>query len=350
MKKLLVFCCMVLAGVCIAGAFLIPTNEAESVPTEIGQDGILTSLEVKEYVSLPVIEALSVKESDLADFGTDTQEGTAGEDRGEEDGTIAESTEAEGTQEEAAFRELLRTAKTADNLKKGMTAIMDITVSQDESYIGQFTEYPLCLDDQVPEILKEQLDGASAGETVAADGIRFDGMENVDITATIKAVYDIPYPVTDAYMQAHTDYGSFSELITALERNEYIQDQEGVRERAVMNLIPYTMSLTTFAEPPESIVKNEMDILSNENSVQYKDARQSVQKILFLKAMLEKYPVVPEKEMTERMDSSLNNGNSEAGQAGMEDITSDIYRRERELYLSFEEDVTSYLYKVITIE
>lgn len=331
MKKIAVLLLFGLAAGCIVSAILLPSKtETPTVNTDhSNRELTLDNVDVNAYVSLPVFQSMEVSADTLANWNSNS-----------ENISDQEIQETGSSEELAAFKILTQTARSAPVAQENMTVISDVTLSKENTFIDQFADIPVCINDNLPKEICDNLIGCKSGDTCTVLGVKsFMDIENIDVTIIVKDIFDIPYPVTDQYMKKNTEYNSFSEFVSTLELDQHTQIQSDIRDKVMENLIPYTMSLATFVEPPEQMIKMEMDILKKDNSqIQYEDARQSLKHILYLKAIIEKYEVMPEIELKER---------SSQFDSELDDI--DGYEKMREKYLSFEQDIMYYLLKTIKI-
>lgn len=118
------------------------------------------------------------------------------------------------------------------------------------------------------------------------------------------------------------------------------QTRESLRQETMDNLIGYSMDQTTFMELPESLYDQEFEVLRKADSgVQFEDAIESLKKVFFIAAVLDRYSLANEKERY-RIVNKYEEQHS---------LELEGYEEERMSYLLLEEEVNNYLYKIIHI-
>ena len=320
MKKFFVFLCFSFALLLVCGAVLLSIQEPQTSNVQSAAPEVITDLDTAAYVSLPAIEMLQYTEE-----GTDTEA-------------------VSNDYEQAAIDQLFATAKKLDAVTDDCTVICDCMVSKDGNYIKEMTDYPLSIDSDLPDTVRDNLTGKTAGETITIQDVEgFEDVEEpgIDLMVTVKQVLGIPYPVTDNYMKKNTEYQSFSDMVRQLAGGDDRAERQNTRQSTISSLLDYVVSLTTFVDFPDVILKQELEVVRSQvdPNAQYEDARESLKKIMCIKAILETHDVIPEEEEQERWQEYLETDGS----------TLQPYEQSRERYLIFEEDVINYLYKVIEI-
>lgn len=293
----------------------VPKNEEYYEKQNVAVSPLLLSeVHMPDYVSLPIFEGMDIEE--------------------------ASNVDDEESARAAAYEELLRTAGKLTEPSGDCTAVCDITVSRANLFIESLSDYPLGLQKDIgkkaADFLKE-----NPGETsIRLEHVTFNHFEDVNLDITVKGIYDIPEPVSDKYMKEHTEYDSFSSMVSSLIKNDLDQTRESLRQETMDNLIGYSMDQTTFMELPESLYDQEFEVLRKADSgVQFEDAKESLKKVFFIAAVLDRYSLADEQERF-RIVNKYEEQHS---------LELEGYEEERMSYLLLEEEVNNYLYKIIHI-
>lgn len=294
-------------------------RQTQSAAPEQAQT-LLSQVPVKSYVSLPAsFQAIRIQE------------------------TVPTSDVTEDNVNDVMYDTLLDSAQSLDVVQDGCMVVMDFTITQGGTFMTRESDYRYGVSQKASgDTIFHALDGIPNGSTVRAENVDFDGYEDCTVDMTINHIYAMPYPVTDEYVRQNTQYGSIQEMRQALIANGKGQLKEQARQETLASLIDESMKQTTFVTPPKSLVMQELSVLQKTNpTATYTDAEQSTYRLLFIKAMIDKYSLATDDEMEARLESEIDENTRNA----MSD-----YEKEREKYLLFEDDVTNYIYKNVQIE
>lgn len=321
MKNFFVFLCFTFALLLVGGAVLISLQDPQTVNVQSAAPDEVTDLSTAAYVSLPAIETLQYAEEQATDIRNGSDD-----------------------YEQAALDQLFAAARKLDTVADGCTVICDCMVSKDGNYIKEMDDYPLGIDGSLDDAVYDNLIDRTIGETVTVQDVAgFEDLEEtgMDLMITIKQILDIPYPVTDNYMKNNTEYQSFTDMVQQMAGGEDRAERQSARESTISSLLDYVVSHTTYVDFPDAILKQELEVIRKEEypDAQYEDARDSLKRIMCIKAIIETHNVIPKEEEEERWQEYLaKEGNGLSP-----------YELSRERYLIFEDDVINYLYKVIEI-
>lgn len=320
MKKFLI-CLFLLGGCafCAAGMLISSYSPLTNTESEGASSPTLYSqINVNDYVSLPVLEGLSVTEASV------------------EEGTLDWE-----TAEEQATQTILGTASELSSAAKNCTLSVNLTISKDGEFIEEHSDYLIGYgSEDLPEALEESLEGISAGETIQSLSVdSYLGHNNVDLTIQINKIYALQYPFTDDYIKNHTEYSTLEEMIRALIRNSEDEERSSQLESTLDGLLDAVLEKTTFTKIPSSLCDEELAVLNEDGEDHYySEAETSVKRILLIKSINTRYSLVSESEAESRLNSWLDENG---------DVSE--YVSERQKILLCEDDVVNYLYKTIEI-
>ena len=315
MKKFVVFMCFTLGIGALAAAILMQKIEPTIVDPEMTvskQPKLLSEIDVTDYVSLPVLESVSIHET-------------------------YEIPEKDA--EKAALDRLLVTAKKLNVIEGECTAFLDMTISSKDEFINSEVNKPFYVSRNSNKALTEALSGKATGDFVKVNDVEYQPYGTVDIQMTVRDIYAMPYPVTDDYVKKNTNYSSFDEMKNEMTASNTFTAISETRSETVDNLIDQMIAKTTFITIPDSLCKEEYEVLQKEDpSSTYEDARESLKKIFFIATVVKEKGLATNEEIDKRASDIMSN----------EGLTQ--YEKERARYLLYEEDVTNYVYKNIKIE
>ena len=240
--------------------------------------------------------------------------------------------------------------KTADRLglvqsDKGnnTTLIVDYTITQKSKVKEVKSNFKMAYSDKskiYSDDVYTALNNAKKGDTVRVTDTTFNGVENASVDITISDILNMPYPVTDKYIQNNTEYDSVHDMCSALKNDASGEAKEIAREHTINSLIDTMMEQTTFIQLPESLIQRELEVLQKDNpNATYEQAKHSLYKIFFIASVIKNDGVATKTDMEkryEKLDKSEKEGLSK-------------YEIERKKYLLFEEDVVTSIYKKVQI-
>ena len=184
------------------------------------------------------------------------------------------------------------------------------------------------------------LNNAKKGDTVRVTDTTFNGVEDASVDITISDILNMPYPVTDDYIQNNTEYDSVHDMCSALKNDASGEAKEIAREHTINSLIDTMMEQTTFIQLPESLIQRELEVLQKDDpNATYEQAKHSLYKIFFIASVIKNDGVATKTDLEkryEKLDKSEKEGLSK-------------YEIERKKYLLFEEDVVTSIYKKVQI-
>lgn len=328
MKKLIVLLCFLTGAVCFisAGLYINKKNAGmdeyvEMPVSKVESPELLSEINMTSYVSLPS----SFSDVDIV-----------------EDLDNIEVTEE--NVDDVMYAQLMNTATHLATVEKNdVTLIMDYTITKDGSVkevesgfkVG-YENKSQFYDNNVYKALK----GVAVGNPIRLEHVTFNNVEDAAVDLTITNVLDMPYPVTDKYIEKNTEYDSIYSMRAALMNDASGEAKETARQQTISKLIDIMMDQSTFIELPESLIMKELEALQKENkSATYDEAKKNLYKIFFIAAVIDKYDVATKTEIEERygkLDEETREGFSK-------------YESERMKYLLFEEDVVTYIYKQVQI-
>lgn len=275
---------------------------------------LLSDIRMMDYVSLPVFEGMEIKESAKLETG-------------------------EGARREA-YEELLRTAEKLASPENNCTFICDITISRDKRFLDKQTDYSLSSQSDVGKAVAGYLKECPGEYSVRLEHVKYLSWEEVNLDIDIKSIYAIPSPVTNAYVKEHTQYNSFSDMVSNFIKNTLDESRDNIRQDTIANLLDYAIQRTTFMELPESLYNQEFDVLKKDiPEIQFEDAKRSLKRIFFIGAVADRYQLADEVERIQRV-LKYQEENS---------VQLTDYEKERMSYLMLEDDVNNYIYKLINI-
>ena len=328
MKKAIVFFCFAAGAACFisAGLYINKQNAGlgeyvEEQVTKVKAPELLSEINMTQYVSLPA----SFSDIDIA------------EDLDNIDVT-------ENNVDDVMYEQLMKTAThlatlgTTDELM-----IVDYTITQNGAVQEVKSNYKLGYSQNskvYDETVYTALENAAIGDTVHIENATFNKYDNAVVDITISNIMDMPYPVTDAYISAHTEYDSVYTMRTALMNDSSGEAKRIAREHTINTLIDTMMDQTTFIKLPESLINKELEALQKDNpNATYEEAKHSLYKIFFIASVIKNYDVATKTDMEKRY-ARLD----ETETIGLSD-----YEVERKKYLLFEEDVVTCIYKKVQI-
>lgn len=186
----------------------------------------------------------------------------------------------------------------------------------------------------------EKLNNAKKGDTVRVTDTTFNGVEDASVDITISDILNMPYPVTDDYIQNNTEYDSVHDMCSALKNDASGEAKEIAREHTINSLIDTMMEQTTFIQLPESLIQRELEVLQKDDpNATYEQAKHSLYKIFFIASVIKNDGVATKTDLEkryEKLDKSEKEGLSK-------------YEIERKKYILFEEDVVTSIYKKVQI-
>lgn len=320
MKKILIIICL-LGGCAFCAAGILISSYSPSANTVIEDSNsptLYSQIDVDDYVSLPVLEGLSVTEASV-------EEGTLDWD----------------TAEEQAIEKILGTASELSAATQNCTLLVDMTISRDGQFLDEYSDYLIGYGyEDLPETLKEAFEGIASGASIQS--LRVDsylGYEDVDLNIQVKHIYNLEYPFTDEYIKNHTEYTTLEDMIRALIRNSEDASRTSQLETTMEGLLDAVLAKTTFTKIPSSLCDEELAVLNEDGDDHYyNEAETSVKRILLIKSINSRYSLVSESEAESRLNTWLDT-NGEVSE----------YASERQKILLCEDDVVNYLYKTIEI-
>ena len=240
--------------------------------------------------------------------------------------------------------------KTADRLgsvqsdrSDNITLIVDYTVTQKGKVKEVKSNFKMAYSDNskiYSDDVYTALNNAKKGDTVRVTDTTFNGVEDASVDITISDILNMPYPVTDDYIQNNTEYDSVHDMCSALKNDASGEAKEIAREHTINSLIDTMMEQTTFIQLPESLIQRELEVLQKDDSnATYEQAKHSLYKIFFIASVIKNDGVATKTDLEkryEKLDKSEKEGLSK-------------YEIERKKYLLFEEDVVTSIYKKVQI-
>lgn len=328
MKKIIVFLCFLAGAICFISAGLYINKEKAGIEDYVEQPStknnnpeLLSEINMTQYVSLPA----SFYDVDIV-----------------EDIDNIEITEE--NVDEIMYEQLQQTAVQLPSVNgDNKTLIVNYTITQDGSVkevknnikIGYNTSETM-YDETVYAALKD----ATIGTPIHVEDVNFDGYNKITLDITILTIYDMPYPVTDKYINNNTEYSTVYNMRTALINDASGEAKRIAREHTISTLIDRMIEQTTFIKLPESLINKEFETLSKDNpDVTYDEAKHSLYKIFFISAVLKDYNIATKTDIEKRY-SKLDPTET----AGLTP-----YEIERKKYLLFEDDVVTCIYKKIQV-
>ena len=315
MKKIIIALCFLAALGVLVAAVLLQKIESTMVDPELTvskNPKLLSDIDIVSYVSLPVFKTIKVNES----YDIDQDDA-----------------------DKAALDKLLVTAKKLESIEDDSTAFVDITVSNLNEYVDSKTDVPFYVTKSGNTEIYSALSGKQTGEFVKVDRVDFESYGIVDLQFVIGDIYAIPYPVTDSYMKANTNYSTFYEMKMDMVTSNAFSEISEKRAETLQNLIPSMIKKTTFMSFPDSLCKEEYAVLQSQDpDATYEDARESLKKIFFIATVVKEKDLASSKDMDERAAEIMS------------DDTLSEYEKERGRILLYEEDVIDNIYKSISIE
>lgn len=331
-KKIVVFLCFFAGATCFISAGLyinrqnagLEPQKTEETVSKVKSPELLSEIDMTSYVSLPE----SFSDIDIT-----------------EDLDNIEVTD--DNVQDVMYEQL---DKTADRLgsvqsasRDNITLIVDYTVTQKGKVKEVKSNFKMAYSDNskiYSDDVYTALNNAKKGDTVRVTDTNFNGVEDVSVDITISDILNMPYPVTDDYIQNNTEYDSVHDMCSALKNDASGEAKEIAREHTINSLIDTMMEQTTFIQLPESLIQRELEVLQKDDpNATYEQAKHSLYKIFFIASVIKNDGVATKtdlKKRYEKLDKSEKEGLSK-------------YEIERKKYLLFEEDVVTSIYKKVQI-
>lgn len=331
-KKIVVFLCFFAGATCFISAGLyinrqnagLEPQKTEETVSKVKSPELLSEIDMTSYVSLPE----SFSDIDIT-----------------EDLDNIEVTD--DNVQDVMYEQL---DKTADRLgsvqsasRDNITLIVDYTVTQKGKVKEVKSNFKMAYSDNskiYSDDVYTALNNAKKGDTVRVTDTNFNGVEDVSVDITISDILNMPYPVTDDYIQNNTEYDSVHDMCSALKNDASGEAKEIAREHTINSLIDTMMEQTTFIQLPESLIQRELEILQKDDpNATYEQAKHSLYKIFFIASVIKNDGVATKTDLEkryEKLDKSEKEGLSK-------------YEIERKKYLLFEEDVVTSIYKKVQI-
>lgn len=331
-KKIVVFLCFFAGATCFISAGLyinrqnagLEPQKTEETVSKVKSPELLSEIDMTSYVSLPE----SFSDIDIT-----------------EDLDNIEVTD--DNVQDVMYEQL---DKTADRLgsvqsasRDNITLIVDYTVTQKGKVKEVKSNFKMAYSDNskiYSDDVYTALNNAKKGDTVRVTDTNFNGVEDVSVDITISDILNMPYPVTDDYIQNNTEYDSVHDMCSALKNDASGEAKEIAREHTINSLIDTMMEQTTFIQLPESLIQRELEVLQKDDpNATYEQAKHSLYKIFFIASVIKNDGVATKTDLEkryEKLDKSEKEGLSK-------------YEIERKKYLLFEEDVVTSIYKKVQI-
>lgn len=331
-KKIVVFLCFFAGATCFISAGLyinrqnagLEPQKTEETVSKVKSPELLSEIDMTSYVSLPE----SFSDIDIT-----------------EDLDNIEVTD--DNVQDVMYEQL---DKTADRLgsvqsasRDNITLIVDYTVTQKGKVKEVKSNFKMAYSDNskiYSDDVYTALNNAKKGDTVRVTDTNFNGVEDVSVDITISDILNMPYPVTDDYIQNNTEYDSVHDMCSALKNDASGEAKEIAREHTINSLIDTMMEQTTFIQLPESLIQRELEVLQKDGpNATYEQAKHSLYKIFFIASVIKNDGVATKTDLEkryEKLDKSEKEGLSK-------------YEIERKKYLLFEEDVVTSIYKKVQI-
>ena len=331
-KKIVVFLCFFAGATCFISAGLyinrqnagLEPQKTEETVSKVKSPELLSEIDMTSYVSLPE----SFSDIDIT-----------------EDLDNIEVTD--DNVQDVMYEQL---DKTADRLgsvqsasRDNITLIVDYTVTQKGKVKEVKSNFKMAYSDNSKIYSNDvytALNNAKKGDTVRVTDTNFNGVEDVSVDITISDILNMPYPVTDDYIQNNTEYDSVHDMCSALKNDASGEAKEIAREHTINSLIDTMMEQTTFIQLPESLIQRELEVLQKDDpNATYEQAKHSLYKIFFIASVIKNDGVATKTDLEkryEKLDKSEKEGLSK-------------YEIERKKYLLFEEDVVTSIYKKVQI-
>ena len=331
-KKIVGFLCFFAGATCFISAGLyinrqnagLEPQKTEETVSKVKSPELLSEIDMTSYVSLPE----SFSDIDIT-----------------EDLDNIEVTD--DNVQDVMYEQL---DKTADRLgsvqsasRDNITLIVDYTVTQKGKVKEVKSNFKMAYSDNskiYSDDVYTALNNAKKGDTVRVTDTNFNGVEDVSVDITISDILNMPYPVTDDYIQNNTEYDSVHDMCSALKNDASGEAKEIAREHTINSLIDTMMEQTTFIQLPESLIQRELEVLQKDDpNATYEQAKHSLYKIFFIASVIKNDGVATKTDLEkryEKLDKSEKEGLSK-------------YEIERKKYLLFEEDVVTSIYKKVQI-
>lgn len=331
-KKIVVFLCFFAGATCFISAGLyinrqnagLEPQKTEETVSKVKSPELLSEIDMTSYVSLPE----SFSDIDIT-----------------EDLDNIEVTD--DNVQDVMYEQL---DKTADRLgsvqsasRDNITLIVDYTVTQKGKVKEVKSNFKMAYSDNsktYSDDVYTALNNAKKGDTVRVTDTTFNGVEDASVDITISDILNMPYPVTDDYIQNNTEYDSVHDMCSALKNDASGEAKEIAREHTINSLIDTMMEQTTFIQLPESLIQRELEVLQKDDpNATYEQAKHSLYKIFFIASVIKNDGVATKTDLEkryEKLDKSEKEGLSK-------------YEIERKKYLLFEDDVVTSIYKKVQI-
>ena len=331
-KKIVVFLCFFAGATCFISAGLyinrqnagLEPQKTEETVSKVKSPELLSEIDMTSYVSLPE----SFSDIDIT-----------------EDLDNIEVTD--DNVQDVMYEQL---DKTADRLgsvqsasRDNITLIVDYTVTQKGKVKEVKSNFKMAYSDNskiYSDDVYTALNNAKKGDTVRVTDTNFNGVEDVSVDITISDILNMPYPVTDDYIQNNTEYDSVHDMCSALKNDASGEAKEIAREHTINSLIDTMMEQTTFIQLPESLIQRELEVLQKDDpNATYEQAKHSLYKIFFIASVIKNDGVATKTDLEKRYEK-LDKSEKERLSK---------YEIERKKYLLFEEDVVTSIYKKVQI-
>lgn len=331
-KKIVVFLCFFAGATCFISAGLyinrqnagLEPQKTEETVSKVKSPELLSEIDMTSYVSLPE----SFSDIDIT-----------------EDLDNIEVTD--DNVQDVMYEQLDKTADRLGSVQSdssdNITLIVDYTITQKGKVKEVKSNFKMAYSDNskiYSDDVYTALSNAKKGDTVRVTDTTFNGVENASVDITISDILNMPYPVTDDYIQNNTEYDSVHDMCSALKNDASGEAKEIAREHTINSLIDTMMEQTTFIQLPESLIQRELEVLQKDDSnATYEQAKHSLYKIFFIASVIKNDDVATKTDMEKRYEK-LNKSEKE----GLSK-----YEIERKKYLLFEEDVVTSIYKKVQI-
>lgn len=331
-KKIVVFLCFFAGATCFISAGLyinrqnagLEPQKTEETVSKVKSPELLSEIDMTSYVSLPE----SFSDIDIT-----------------EDLDNIEVTD--DNVQDVMYEQLDKTADRLGSVQldsnDNITLIVDYTVTQKGKVKEVKSNFKMAYSDNSKiynDDVYTALNNAKKGDTVRVTDTTFNGVEDASVDITISDILNMPYPVTDDYIQNNTEYDSVHDMCSALKNDASGEAKEIAREHTINSLIDTMMEQTTFIQLPESLIQRELEVLQKDDpNATYEQAKHSLYKVFFIASVIKNDGVATKTDLEkryEKLDKSEKEGLSK-------------YEIERKKYLLFEEDVVTSIYKKVQI-
>lgn len=325
MKKAMVLILFLAGGFCFISAGMYMNRQQWGMTeTEGGKSTspeLLSDIDMPSYVSLPASFANIDIVEDLDDISV-----------------------TEDNVEDVMYEQLLSTAGNMATIEDDdLMLVVNYTVTQGNSVKEVESGYKMGFKQGSPlydETVYDALNELSVGVPVHLDGVYFNGYSDVTLDLTVTEIYNMPYPVTDDYIEEKTEYNGVSDMKAELLNDASGEAKAIARQQTINGLIDTMVEQTTFIRIPDSLVVQELAVLQEDNpNATYDEAKHSLRRIFFIAAVIRNYDIATNADIDRRYDSL-----SDEQKSGLSD-----YEAERQKYLLYEEDVVTCIYRKVNI-